>query len=348
MRWQRPKGKLAAVLLWLSWLLPAAAPAAARDAVAACPTVVQLEGEAALTAQITRRLIDRGLSSPLLPGCPVLRARLEQRGSLLAVTIIEELRRADRVVADLSTAATLIESWARSDISAPLLAAELPLVPPVPEPEVVPRAPVPAPPRPRPRLVVDLLAEATVDIDAQPWLGASLHACALLGPICLGSLLRFAADFPSARSDGLLDQRLAADVLATAELPLHLGRFTIAPGLGLGVRWLRHEVHGRSGSPPPGMTTSPDNDADDYFDVASVSEGGMSAELRFLSSLSLRRGLELAAAVSLGLSFLGDSIVLLPVYNSPSGTSGEPAREPLAGMPWGMLRFDLGLRWSGL
>lgn len=311
---------------------------------APCAPAVQLEGSPRLVAGLSRALSRRGIVSSAPAGCPVLIVRLGEQGALMTLTMREERRRSERTVADLDTAVAVIDSFARSDISAPLLAAPpsapLPPRPPLHQPSQAPAQPQPDSAQ-APRLAVMLMPTAAVDANVAPWLGADLRLCTRLGPLCVGMLFRFAADLPSLRRDGLLDQRFASEIYATAELPLRLSsRFTFAPGVGLGAGWVRHRVHGRSGTPPPpGTSSDPDNDSDDYFDLAEVNDGGLRIELRLLLACRLGAGLALALDASGSAAPIDSPAVALVL--------GKDMAERVTPTPWGALHFGLGLRWSG-
>lgn len=311
-------------------LLSASLPASARAdgaAAPACPIAAQLEGEAALTTAVAQALRSHGIATQPPAGCPQTFIRVARTPRGLVVSIHQELAETERVVGDPAVAAALIESWMRSDLTDPLLVAPELLEPPaslVPPPPVPP-PPVP-PPRPGTRFTVSLLFEAGIDKDAASWLGGSLSGCAPVGPICLGAIVRGAANFPATGVGTYLDERLAVDVLASVSWPLRRGRWVVAPGLGLGAGWLRHRA-----SP---VATS-ESELEDTGDSAVVgSEGGMRAELRLLAMLRLRAGWMLTGSVALDSAFLDETTTQLP-----AGT-GLPVA------PWLMLRGGLGLSWS--
>lgn len=310
-----------------------------------CGPAVQLEGPSRLIEPLARTLASHGIATTPSPGCPLLSVRLEVHGALLALTMSEELRRSERAVTDLETAVTMIESFVRSDLSAPLLSGLVPAPsgPPVPitppRPAVAPPPPTAPPPAPG-RFTLGLLAEAAVDGGGSPWLGTSLHACARSGPLCLGSLVRFAAALPLQYSDQLVDQRFALDVYATAELPIRLSRLRLSPGIGLGAGFLRHRVHGRSGSPPPrGSSQERDSDADDYFDEASVSDGGLRIEAQLTLAFELRARLALELRAAYAAAFLDSPTPVLAV--------GKEMAEPLLPTPFSTARCGVGLRFFG-
>ena len=78
-----------------------------------CRTSVRLEGEPALTGAVMRSLAARGVDMAPQPGCPVLRVELRRSAGHVAVTVVEEHRRGERVLPDEQRATTFIESWAR-------------------------------------------------------------------------------------------------------------------------------------------------------------------------------------------------------------------------------------------
>ena len=85
-----------------------------------CPPAVALTGDDAAVRAVREQLDARGIADET-PSCPVLRARIEQRGSLLVLAIDRVPGRAvpdgvpdgviERAVGGPSTAATVIESW---------------------------------------------------------------------------------------------------------------------------------------------------------------------------------------------------------------------------------------------
>jgi hypothetical protein len=123
----------------------------------------------------------------------------------------------EREVSTPATAATVIESFARSDLAAPLLRAREP-------------APAPAPaPRPAVQRGVQLFAAAETarGSDATSWFGAQLGACITLGHVCAGARMRLA---------GLADAetfRHAHELLLGVDLPLS-DAWSLGVALGMG------------------------------------------------------------------------------------------------------------------
>lgn len=302
----------------------------------ACPPIVQLEGDSALTAPIALALREHGIQLASQVGCPVIRAQIERRGALLAVRLLEEVQHVDRTVTDLQIATTVIESWVRSDISAPLLASLMPKVPELPAPPMAspsPVSPPPAPPPHRTRFAVELLPEAGVDVAAAGWFGGSLRACTRVGLFCLGVTTRLAAAVPVTQGEGIVDQRLAGDLLAHLELPVRLRRITVSPGLGLGAGFVRHSLSHQV-SPVVAEVGEPL-----MLQQSAIHDGGLRADLRMLTAITLRSGLELALGFSLTAAFLNSDATWV--------REGHELRL-LPATPWGLFRGGLGLRWSTL
>jgi hypothetical protein len=308
-----------------------------------CPQIVQLEGDSALTPVIGQALRRRGIDTQPQGGCPAVHALVQRRGGLLAITVNEEVRLGERMVADVGTAVSVIESWVRSDISAPLLAAPPPAPsesPPLAPAVAVAPAPPAAGPPPRTRFDLELLAEVGVDKDAATWVGASLRGCLAVKALCLGLAWRMAGDLPGGAPSGLIDQLLSSEILGTLAVPLRAGRFRFVPSVGLGAGWLRHQVHGTI------SVDSGDSASDErksrllVVNDASAQDGGFRAEVRLLGAVQLHAGMELALGISLGASFLDSKAVSVQVASNVA--------QPLAAAPWGTLRLGLGLRWNRL
>ncbi len=288
---------------------------------ATCRPAVTLEGEAELVGSVAQALQQRGIDTVAGPGCPLLRARVERRGSWLSVSISEEVRHAERLLASAEGAATLIESFARSDISAPLLLGH-PVAgmekSPAP-PAVAPLLAVSPPAAPSPgavRYTAGLLLEAAGGNDGSFWLGASVHLCARIGRFCLGALARVAAQVPELISGFDQILRLSTEALLLAELPLRLGRVTLLPGLGFGVGWLY------SGASVSGVANS----------------GGLRAEARLVAGVPLHRGLTLDLGLVLSGAFPGN--------NNFATDPGDPDHDHgvlLPAAPFGFLRGVVGL-----
>ena len=239
-----------------SFAIAAAAAAAAAAGLGgraeACPPIVELEGDEHLVREIDDLLRARGIEDDAA-SCPGLRARLDRRGDAIAVEVIGPGgARIVRVVGELSTAATVIESFARADVGAPLLVRrEAPVAAPV----VVPRGarrfadgPDGAPAisqRHATTRGVQLFAsiETSIGSDRTNWMGLQLGTCISLGPICAAARLREAK---VVAGDGVWKtgelEREATELLVGIDIPLALGRMTLSPGFAAGLGVIRTET----------------------------------------------------------------------------------------------------------
>lgn len=231
------------------WVLVAlvAWPAAARAQAPACRPVARVGGEPALAAAVVPLLEERGvpLAGAGATACGVVDAVLATQDGRVRVTIIDADGAAvERSADDAAGAATAIESFVRSDVSDPLLAARA--APPPPrqagDREPPPVAAVAAAPAAAPvghGRAIDLTGAAELGVtgDGALWRGARVQGCVRVGRVCAGGLVRFADD-SEARGDSaeLLTSRTAFELAFLAELPLRAGgRVTVAPGVRAGV-----------------------------------------------------------------------------------------------------------------
>lgn len=222
------------VLLATSTVLASAARADA------CPAV-DLAGEPALVAVIAGELGARGIGDAEGAACAPLRAAVEWRGPLLVIAIDDGgAAPLERVVRDPATAATVIESFTRTDVASPLLAARA--VPRTPEIEA-PAPAVPVAPAPR-RTGVHLSAsvESSFANDDTTWLGGSVGVCVRTGPICATARLRWAGvvgGFGAAEVE-----RNVKELLIGVDLPIALGRVLVTPGYAGGLGGMETHVGG--------------------------------------------------------------------------------------------------------
>jgi hypothetical protein len=201
----------------------------------ACPPTVRLSGDPALVAAVTPVLVERGVATAV-DACPAVRVELRHRGDLTVVsTAAPGAPPEERVVSDVRTAATVIESWVRTDVDAPLLLrrqredAELGATPPG---LVASYAQPPAR-----DIQVFASVERSLASDGTGWFGLDLGACVMLGPLCASAMARLGVvnDGPG-RWGHALDRR-AVEVLLGADVPRHLGRVVLSPGAAVGVGW---------------------------------------------------------------------------------------------------------------
>ncbi len=81
--------------------------------------------------------------------------------------------------------------------------------------------------------------EMAAGSDDSAWAGLSLSGCVTLGPICLGTLLRFWHDLDASdESANVLHRRDAGEVAVSLDLPFSRGRLAFRPGVELGVGWI--------------------------------------------------------------------------------------------------------------
>ena len=284
-----------------------------------CSPAAALEGEPALTAELGELLRGRGVGAPAT-GCPAVQVWVESHDGVLSVAIRDAgARESRRVVAGLDVAAALVESWARTDISGPLMS------PPPPDGASLREAPVVAgaalvlqrpgdPPR---SLALRVAGETTFASDGSLWFGAQVAGCVRLGRTCIGALARFAQDSGlTEAADSVEAARKGAELIIGAELPYHVGRGAVTPGFGLGVGWLRTTVASAAGG------------------TSDVDSGGLRAEANLAIRIPLSRRLSIDVGLGLAVSPLARS--------SQELANGAT----LPGEPRGYLRALGGLRYG--
>jgi hypothetical protein len=216
-----------------------------------CVPAARVDGGSAIEATVIAELRRRGITTSPAGACPFVRADLRERGDNVVVHIVDaDGRVVERTANGPLAAATLIESWTRADVVAPLLVARPDPVPTFPTTrtlasQVDTRSQViatPRPPRDRlpPALSLTASGETSLATDGSIWFGLSAGLCVPMGPVCTGALARVASD-PGRWGDSQdrHSSRLAADVLLGAALPFRRGRLTLLPALALGVGWMR-------------------------------------------------------------------------------------------------------------
>lgn len=113
-----------------------------------CPPSVRLTGDPALVAEIARELGGRGIGVVVDGRCPSPHAHVARRGARLVVVIDNaDGSSTERIVREAGTAATVIESFTRTDVAMPLLATRS-----IPVSSLPPPLPPPPPPRRQPYL----------------------------------------------------------------------------------------------------------------------------------------------------------------------------------------------------
>jgi hypothetical protein len=215
--------------------------AAGAEANDVCPPSATVEGESA--AAVRDLLGGRGIAEPT-EGCQGVHARLSAAQGGLEVEVTDPAgRQSRRDVDSPSQAATLIESWARSDLSAalltpPVLAFTAPAERPVDaEPTTIVREVV------RPTHDLGLAVGATIahSNDGAFWAGAELQGCVRVGRLCVGADARVLRDMEVTKRE-IHARRMSSDMLLLADLPYRVGKAMITPGLGVGLGWLHNGV----------------------------------------------------------------------------------------------------------
>jgi hypothetical protein len=306
----------------LAWHVDAAAQPA-------CTPVVQVSGDPVLARPVMALLRDRGVKVDGASKCGVMTAVLTGSGERTRITIVDvDGRTVERMAEDARAAATAIESWARRDITAPLLEArEAPAAAQDLDREQ-PRTIV-APVQVVERLIeVGGAAEAGLAGDGSIWTGARAHACVTVGPVCAGALLRFARDTESGGDSIVRDtSRSALELLLSADLPLRGRRFFVAPGAALGHHTMR--ARRRSG----------DHESNDAVVLALRAHAA--AGYRITSAWSLRAELALGA-----FPFAPRVLAESPEPSDPDNDLDDAP--PLAGVPRLQAWFGIGMTYGAL
>ena len=263
----------------------AVVPAAATPP---CPPAVIVAGEPATADAITRLLGDRGILPPV-GGCPAERASVDPFGGEIVVSIVDvDGRQAQRQVADLATAAALIETFS---VTAPLPSGTPRPLEPLPlqvsDVEEQPEVFLLRSPKPRSVLgAVGASIGSSFASDGSVWLSSTATACVDLGWFCVGGAARYSRDAAlSGTAEKTETTRSETDVLLSVEVPMHVGRWSFSPGLGLGIGWLRVRRDVVTAEGPQQLE---------------LDTGGLRAELRTTTSVPLRRGVSLTLGVTLG------------------------------------------------
>lgn len=320
------RGALIAVAAWAVSGWGGAGTAAAGPR---CTQVARVSGAPVLVGPVLALLRERGVPVEGASQCGAISAVLASEDERVRVTIIDgDGRIVERVVDDVDGAATAVESWARGDLTDPLLAArEAPLRPAAdgeaPRPiEISDAARAPATGR---RVDVGALVEAALSDDGALWAGLRAQGCIELGPVCAGALLRYAVDTENGGlAEDKLSHRQAIDMMLLGELPIHLdrGRFALAPGLAIGLGALRAQR---------------DEVCDECEDeaVALMARGQIAGSARLGRSWDLR----------LDLSFGWAPFAQEEIGETDMDVNDEPF---LAGQPTRIYAAGLGLVYGGL
>ena len=288
----------------------------------ACLPVARVSGDPALERAVVTLLRERGVPVAGESPCGTVDVVLVAEAGRVRLTLRDgDEPPVDRLVDDAEGAATVIESWARRDVSAPLLAArEAPAQPPQRQDRETPptvQASAPAAPPLGRRLDLAAALEASVSDDGGFWTGLHAQACLELGPVCVGALVRYAVDTEqTGDAKELATSRWVVDTFLRAELPLRWGRFTVSPGLAMGQSAVRADRDVFTGSTE---------------DQISGFQARGDVDLRLALGKPWALRLDLAAAYT-------------PVTAGRLGHDGVR----LAGMPETQLTLGVGLAYGGL
>jgi hypothetical protein len=276
----------------------------------ACPPTVRLSGDRALVAEVTPVLLDRGIATTSRD-CPEVAITLERRGRTAVVaTSSVDHQVTEWVVTDARTAATVIESWVRTDVEAPLL--ERRRLDDDEQPGLTPSVLEAAARAPKPSLPLFTLVETGVGSDRTTWFGVALGACVRLGPLCAGGRLRLAAVTGGPGEWQQEMDRQAVETLVGVDAPVRRGRVTLSPGIAVGVGWIRTEEE----SANRGQATT-----------------GLRAETHLALSFPLGGRVALEGALSLEVGQTLDA--------------EAPSTEALPADPRALVRAGVGLRFEG-
>ncbi len=212
--------------------------AGARTAWAECRPTAVPSGEPSLVLRLTERLIASGIATTAMTGCPAAKVRLEQRGEQIHLEVTDSFGRIGRRdVQDVTTAATIVESWTLQETEEGAL-------PALEQPTTTSDTPAPITSFRLPRTVTSGLvatAESSVADDGSLWLGATLSGCISIGAVCAGALLRASRDTNTLGSSSDVQHDTSElQALATLGGPRRLGSFVVTPSIAFG--WGRQQL----------------------------------------------------------------------------------------------------------
>ncbi|MDJ0761850.1 MAG: hypothetical protein QNJ97_02580 [Myxococcota bacterium] len=317
-----------------------------------------------MAASVQHALLDRGIVSSGSEGCPPVTAGVDPHEDGIFLRVEDPHgRTSERVVADAGTAVSIIESWARSDLSDPLMASLLPVAgPPAPAP-----APTPAVAAASTvgtwAFLLGIDGAASYGVDGSTWFGGGLSGCGRVGPLCLGAMARAAYDTSLTGDSRLMNtRRFGIDLLITVDLPLKWGSIALIPGIGVGGGWLRitrdiyvateddDDDHEDDDDDHEDDDDDHEDDDDDEEDDEEDHEKDDDPEYQSFKKTIDRFGTRLSAHVLLGIElkwglwvvFGVSADVLVFIHTAPFVV----ARTEIAGEPRGYVRGLVGLRFG--
>ncbi len=289
-----------------------------------CAPVAIVEGDPVLRGSIQQLLEASGLESSPGLGCPAVKAVVTKPDGRILVTVEDASGRSSRrSVASVETAAALIESWTRDDLSSPLLAPrrvdvlkEPPEPPPAAEPSPASRGGYDT------ALRVLLDGEASASFDGGIWFGGRAGLGFLLGRILVLGVFRFTIDALLTGPGSAYDtHRLGLEGRVFIGVPFELSRVTLIPGIDIGgggvQRWRRIESNSMA--------------VDDYTHEG---QGGARLAGHLMLDFPLKRGFGLLVDLSFSFSLPSDRYVL------------QNGGFPVAGEPLGSGQIGFGMRYD--
>ena len=233
-----------AVVLAVALLTPS--PSFAESKLACPPsTVVEASAEiAAVKAELETQLAIRGIlvGPPKERGCPRTVADLvaTEKGFRVALTA-EDGRTEERVLSTPDLVAVWIESWLTRDLDDSLLSVR---IQPSAERSSVTsataqRADGSTSPETSTSTFIWFGVELLTGADESSWRGLRVGGCKTVGLACLGGAARIADNRGFDGGSLFPVNRLLAEALVIASVPMAVGQATLEPSLGAGLGWLR-------------------------------------------------------------------------------------------------------------
>ena len=206
-----------------------------------CPPTVVVDGHSAIAQELALELTLSGLEQQADPGCPLVRVQVERsEHDEIILTLSDQYgRSAQRVVGSITSAATVVTSWAKQ---APITEANWNTTAVGTATELTPPSAIAT--VDSSQLPADdyggisLNFESALDTHGQRWLGAGIAGCIQIGQVCIGTIVRYGdthrrtIDLAELRSKPIiLTGGYGFDVLATVQRPFSLGWLVLSPAL---------------------------------------------------------------------------------------------------------------------
>ena len=225
----------------LAWVYGVASVSSSPVAIADTPCIpaASVSGGEELVRDVESELVAHGIDVRSPAKCPHTRVEIERDDEQIVLDLTDPAGRTiRRRVSRIGEAVTVIESWARQDMNADLLAGFDVSSRMVAMPEATTsRVPAGSPDATslktrgvevrveRSPLTVSLLGDLGFDRRAT-WVGATMTACAPVRRTCIGGT----GHLRTAAGGTLFD----AAALATIDVPLRVRRLTVIPSIGIG------------------------------------------------------------------------------------------------------------------